>query len=124
MGFEVSMTQEFAAAHWLDNYEGNCKNIHGHTWKVEIIVSGEQLNEAGMLVDFREVRKVLASIVARFDHGLLNNISPFDKLNPTAENIAQYIYCEAKNYFENQKIVLVKVWESSSAWASYREDGL
>ncbi|MEN6349455.1 MAG: 6-carboxytetrahydropterin synthase QueD [Syntrophomonas sp.] len=124
MSFEVSIVQEFAAAHWLNNYNGNCRNIHGHTWKTEIIISGDQLDEVGMLVDFREVKKVLAAIIERFDHCLLNEVRPFDSINPTAENIARYIYQEAQKQFENNKIILVKVWESSSAWASYKEDDL
>ncbi|MDD2619371.1 MAG: 6-carboxytetrahydropterin synthase QueD [Syntrophomonadaceae bacterium] len=121
MGFAVSLVQEFAAAHWLKNYQGNCKNIHGHTWKVEVVISGEQLDEAGMLVDFREIKATLAAVLEKYDHTLLNEVRPFDTINPTAENIACYIYHEIKKAFPKHKIVEVKVWESSIAWASYNE---
>ncbi len=122
MGFAVSLVQEFAAAHWLNNYQGNCKNIHGHTWKVEVVISGKDLDEAGMLVDFRELKIVLASILETFDHTLLNEISPFDSINPTAEHIARYIYQEVAKAYPEQKIKLVKVWESPNTWASYEEE--
>lgn len=122
MGFKVSVTQEFAAAHWLDNYPGQCSRIHGHTWKVELEISGNHLDDIGMLVDFRDMKDILSSILKQFDHTLINELAPFDKVNPTAENLARYIYNEAKAMIKMHQIEQVKVWESPVAWASYGED--
>ncbi|MDD3268903.1 MAG: 6-carboxytetrahydropterin synthase QueD [Syntrophomonadaceae bacterium] len=121
MGFAVSLVQDFAAAHWLNNYQGNCKNIHGHTWKVEVVIAGNQLDDVGMLVDFRDLKKTLVSILEVFDHSLLNEVSPFDTINPTAENIARHIHQEIAKVYPAHKIEFVKVWESPAAWASYNE---
>ncbi|MBC7076594.1 MAG: 6-carboxytetrahydropterin synthase QueD [Syntrophomonadaceae bacterium] len=124
MGFEVSVCQDFSAAHWLDYYEGKCSNIHGHTWTVEVSISGNKLDESGMLVDFRYIKGALNTILDKLDHTLLNEVSPFDTINPTAENIARYIYYEmqGKIKFTECKVKKVKVWESPTTWASYREE--
>lgn len=124
MAYELGIIQEFAAAHKLNDYPGNCSNIHGHTWKVEIIVRGKQLDSTGMLIDFRELKKIAASIIKeKYDHRFLNEVEPFDKINPTAENIAREIYKEMKNLLEDTaEVKKVKVWESSTAYAVYREE--
>ncbi|MBO8158364.1 MAG: 6-carboxytetrahydropterin synthase QueD [Thermosyntropha sp.] len=121
--YELGVIQEFAAAHKLNNYEGNCRNIHGHTWKVEIVVEGEKLDENGMLIDFRELKKIAACLIAeKYDHRFLNEIAPFDKINPTAENIAHQIYIDVKKKLpDGIKLKSVKVWESSNAYALYKE---
>lgn len=124
MVYEVTVIQEFAAAHHLEHYEGNCNNIHGHTWRVEIVLIGSQLDEAGMLVDFRAVKKVLQEIIIRdFDHKYLNEISPFNKINPTAENIARVIYEKAEQMLEDCEVKMVRVWESPTACAAYKGVG-
>jgi 6-pyruvoyltetrahydropterin/6-carboxytetrahydropterin synthase len=114
--------EEFAAAHWLKDYPGNCSQIHGHTWKTEVTLVGDQLDELGMLVDFRDVRRVLRGIVGKFDHCLLNDIEPFDSVNPTAENLARFIYEEVKTSFPQLRVKSVQVWESSTACAGYGEN--
>lgn len=120
--FEVSVTQEFAAAHQLLDYEGQCSNIHGHTWKVEVSVGANCLNASGMVMDFRDLKAALLDILDRYDHCFINEIPPFDHLSPTAENIAQQIYRKLKNTYPDYNFKTVKVWESNRSSATYWED--
>lgn len=120
--FEVSITQEFAAAHKLNDYQGQCRNLHGHTWQVQVCVASSALNSSGMVIDFRDLKAVLGGILVRFDHGYINEIPPFDQLNPTAENIAREIYREMKTLLADCTLKQVKVWESAGSCAAYRED--
>ena len=119
--FEVSVTQEFAAAHKLLNYEGQCSNMHGHTWKVKVWVGSQDLNETGMVIDFKDLKAALLSILDRYDHGCINEIPPFDKINPTAENLAREIYLGMKKSCVDCKLNRVEVWESASSSAAYWE---
>ena len=120
--YEVSVTQEFAAAHQLPDYQGQCSNIHGHTWKVRVSVGAKCLNASGMVMDFRDLKAALLGILDRYDHSFINEIPPFDKLSPTAENIAQEIYRELKTTYPDYNLKKVRVWESASSCATYWED--
>ncbi|SHG99796.1 6-pyruvoyltetrahydropterin/6-carboxytetrahydropterin synthase [Thermosyntropha lipolytica DSM 11003] len=124
MAYELGIIQEFAAAHRLNNYPGDCSNIHGHTWKVEITVKGNKLDPTGMLIDFRELKRIAASIIKeKYDHRFLNEIEPFDRINPTAENIAREIYYDMKKTLTPVvELEKVKVWESPTAYAVYKEE--
>lgn len=121
--FELKVISHFDAAHSLRDYPGDCANLHGHTWTVEVYVEGEQLNEIGLLVDFKEVKKYTQEIVQRLDHQYINNVPEFQEkqLNPTAENLSKYIYEElAKKMAHLQvRITKVSVWESPRACATY-----
>src|SRR5438128_8337816 len=90
--FEVAVEGGFASAHALRNYKGRCENVHGHNWKVRVVIEGERLDGTGMLVDFLDVKSLMAGIIDRIDHQFLNEIPPFDVVNPSAENIAAYFY--------------------------------
>ncbi len=92
--FEVSVEETFAAGHALRNYRGKCENVHGHNYRVQVTFSGEELDSIGLLVDFVEVKKLMRLVVDRLDHQFLNEMAPFDVLNPSAENIAKYFYDE------------------------------
>jgi 6-pyruvoyltetrahydropterin/6-carboxytetrahydropterin synthase len=120
--FEVSVTQDFSAAHKLNNYEGPCSNIHGHTWKVKVSVCSNNLNKSGMVIDFKDLKFALLTIINRYDHGYINEISPFDKINPTAEHIARVIYQELKSMSLDCVLKQVTVWESENSCATYWED--
>ncbi|MDD4802319.1 MAG: 6-carboxytetrahydropterin synthase QueD [Syntrophomonas sp.] len=120
--YEISVALDFAAAHKLNNYYGQCSNLHGHTWRVEVSVASPQLNESSMVMDFRDLKSALLAILNRYDHGYLNEISPFDVINPTAENIAREIYGEIKGVCTGCKLSKVKVWESAGSCASYWEE--
>ena len=122
--FEVTVDQTFAAAHALRNYKGGCENIHGHNFKVQVVLAGERLDDAGLLVDFIDVKNLMGQILARLDHQNLNETPPFDVKNPSAENIAEYICVEMTGGLVNTpvpvRILEVKVWETEIQSATYR----
>ena len=121
--FEVTVEQTFAAGHALRNYKGKCENVHGHNFKVQVVVEGEKLDETGLLVDFLDVKVAMHSIVERLDHVFLNDIPPFDVKNPSAENIAEYFYSEMEKSLTAGlpvRIREVKVWETDIQSATYR----
>ena len=116
--YEIRVTSKFSAAHNLRNYNGKCERLHGHTWKVEVCLEAPKINDEGFLCDFRVVKGSMKEMLDRFDHAYINEISPFDKINPTAENLAYTIYEELKKQFPQLKEV--SVWESEDARAVFR----
>jgi 6-pyruvoyltetrahydropterin/6-carboxytetrahydropterin synthase len=120
--FEVSIDYSFAAGHALRNYKGKCENTHGHNYKVRVTVEGEKLDSTGLLVDFVDLRRAVGKIVDRLDHQFLNELPPFDELNPSAENIAHY-FCQELQPQVNQngaRLHAVTVWETDTSFATYR----
>ncbi len=121
--FEITIEETFAAGHALRNYRGKCENVHGHNYRCQVSVQGEQLDSIGLLVDFVELKRVVHSVLDRLDHQWLNDFPPFDVLNPSAENMAKYIYDEVYSGLEEKngvKIGWVKLWETDTASATYR----
>jgi 6-pyruvoyltetrahydropterin/6-carboxytetrahydropterin synthase len=122
--FEVAVEQGFASAHALRNYKGRCENVHGHNWKVRVVIEGEKLDATGMLVDFLDVKSLLGEILDRIDHQFLNEIPPFDVINPSAENIAEYFYQQLNGKLAEAPVPVrireVKIWETEIQSASYR----
>lgn len=120
--FEVSVEYSFAAGHALRGYKGKCENVHGHNYKVQLIVGGEQLDSAGLLMDFVEVKKAIRELVEKLDHRFLNDVAPFDKLNPSAENIAKYFWDELSPVVQNRGLAVeaVTIWETDTTSATYR----
>ena len=120
--FEVSVEETFAAGHALRNYRGKCENVHGHNYRVQVTVEGEELNSIGLLVDFAELKKLIRAIVGRLDHQFLNDLAPFDAINPSAENMARYFYDEITGGLEipGPRIREVKIWETDITSATYR----
>jgi 6-pyruvoyltetrahydropterin/6-carboxytetrahydropterin synthase len=121
--FEVSVEQTFAAGHALRNYKGKCENVHGHNFKVQVVIEGEKLDEAGLLVDFIDVKAAMRAIIERLDHVFLNDITPFDVKNPSAENIAEYFFTEMTARMKTSVPVHVrevKIWETDIQSATYR----
>jgi len=120
--FEVSVEYTFAAGHALRGYKGKCENVHGHNYKVQLVVGGEQLDSAGLLLDFVEIRKSMKEIVERLDHRFLNDLAPFDQLNPSAENIAKYFFdaLEPQVRQRNLHVAAVTIWETDTTSATYR----
>ncbi len=123
--FEVSVEETFAAGHALRNYHGKCENVHGHNYRVRVVIEGADLDHAGLLVDFVELKKVLRGIIERLDHQFLNDVAPFDKLNPSAENMARYFYQEMSHGLGGGRqnpvrVAEVKIWETDTATATYR----
>jgi len=117
--YQICVSSKFSAAHNLRNYNGKCENLHGHTWKVELCLQGAGTNEDGFLCDFRDVKRSLSEMLDIFDHSYVNDVKPFDKINPTAENLAFYIFTEMKKQFSELKEVVV--WESEDARAVYSD---
>jgi 6-pyruvoyltetrahydropterin/6-carboxytetrahydropterin synthase len=122
--FEVSVEQSFAAGHALRNYKGACENVHGHNFKIQVTIEGQELDQTGMLVDFLDVKQSMREVIARLDHRFLNDVPPFDVKNPSAENIAEYFYEELTSGLVSNPVPVrvreVKVWETDIQSATYR----
>jgi 6-pyruvoyltetrahydropterin/6-carboxytetrahydropterin synthase len=121
--FVLKIVTDFASAHSLRNYPGDCSRLHGHNWGVEVMVFSNKLDETGIAIDFREIKKQTKVVAKRLDHQYLNEIKPFDALNPTAENIAKYFFDEVGLLINNQdvKVKEVTIWETPRASVSYSE---
>lgn len=124
--FEVSVEDSFAAGHALRGYRGKCENPHGHNYKVRITLAGDELDSIGLLYDFKDLKAAMNEVVERFDHQFLNDIDPFRKLNPSAENMARYFYQECStrmNAATNGRVRVkeVKIWETDTTIATYFE---
>ncbi len=117
----LRILSEFAAAHSLRNYDGDCSRLHGHNWKIEVEVSADRLDSLGMVVDFKEVKRVTQEVTGRYDHRYLNEITPFDQINPTAEQIAQTLFEGIANGLNDDRVQVdaVTVWETDRASARY-----
>ena len=121
--FEVSVEQTFAAGHALRNYKGSCEDVHGHNFRVRVTVAGEQLDSTGLLVDFLELKSLIDGVVAYLDHKFINDLPPFDQINPSAENLAKYFYDRVSAGVKNDvpvRISEVCVWETDTSSAVYR----
>ena len=121
--FVLKIVTDFASAHSLRNYPGDCSRLHGHNWGVEVMVFSNKLDETGIAIDFREIKKQTKVVAKRLDHQYLNEIKPFDALNPTAENIAKYFFDEVGLLINNQdaKVKEVTIWETPRASVTYSE---
>ena len=117
--YKVRVEGVFSSAHNLRGYKGKCEALHGHNWKVEVVVSSEKLDKIGMLMDFKLLKEKLNTILEGLDHKYLNKQKPFDKINPTSENIARYIYDSLKLKIPN--LSSVTVWENNTSSAIYEE---
>lgn|SRR6185312_3765622 len=121
--FEVCVENTFAAGHALRNYHGKCENVHGHNYRVRMTMEGEQLDATGLLVDFVEIKRLMSAIIDKLDHQFINDIAPFDVINPSAENIAKYFYDEIYSGLKTEtpvRISEVKIWETDVSAAAYR----
>jgi 6-pyruvoyltetrahydropterin/6-carboxytetrahydropterin synthase len=123
--FELTIAVNFEAAHCIRNYPGKCNRLHGHNWKVEVNICGSKLNELGMLVDFVDLKAAVNGILVKLDHYYLNEVEPFCEINPTAENLAKYIYeklDETPIFQQDVKLRLIRVWESLNSAAAYSKE--
>jgi 6-pyruvoyltetrahydropterin/6-carboxytetrahydropterin synthase len=121
--FEVTIEETFAAGHALRNYRGKCENVHGHNYRCQVTLEGAELDHIGLLVDFVELKRVVHGVLDRMDHQWLNEFPPFDVLNPSAENMARYIFeqvSEGLKTREGVRVGLVRLWETDTANATYR----
>ncbi len=122
--YQISVEQHFDAAHFLRGYQGKCEALHGHRFRVVTKIKASKVNDIGMAYDFTELKQHLSDILARLDHTCLNDLSPFDKINPSSENIASIIYNELKPKLAGAPVSLscVEVWESPQSGVAYSPD--
>jgi len=117
--YEVSVKEHFDAAHYLKGYQGKCERLHGHRFEVMVALRAAELDEIGLAYDFAELRRHLRAILERFDHACLNDVPPFDKINPSSENIAATVYNDIRERLAGVSISCVQVWESPGASVTY-----
>ena len=121
--YQLKIVTDFASAHTLRDYPGACSRMHGHNWKVELEVVASSLDNIGMGIDFKEIKKCTRQVTAELDHRYINEIKPFDEINPTAENIAAYIYNGVSELINSDRIRVesVTLWETERACVKYSE---
>lgn len=119
--YTVSVIRHFSSAHSLREYLGKCEALHGHNWKVEVYVGGRDLDKLGMVIDFKIIKTCLDELLEQYDHVVLNEVPPFDKINPSSENIARVFFekLSAELNDENVKVQSLVVWESENSKATY-----
>ena len=122
--FELDVEREFSSAHHLKGYNGNCSEKHGHNWGVQVFIRAEELDEIGIAVDFKALKRELDAILLELDHKDLNTVPPFDQINPTSENIAKTIYKRLAEKLNDSRVKVhrVRISENKSSGASYFED--
>lgn len=122
--YALKIVTDFAAAHLLRDYPGVCARLHGHNWKVEVEVTAVQLNQVGMGVDFKDLKEATRAEIMALDHRNLNDLPPFDQINPTAENIAAYLYQRVSTRLNSAiaKVTAVTLWETDRACVRYTEE--
>jgi 6-pyruvoyltetrahydropterin/6-carboxytetrahydropterin synthase len=124
--FEVTVEDSFAAGHYLRNYKGKCENPHGHNYKIRLTLAATELDRAGLLLDFKDVREVMKQVIERLDHQMINEVAPFTEINPSAENLAKYFFDESSSRLQSVtrgrvRIKDVTVFETDTTAATYRE---
>ena len=121
--FELMIETHFSSAHQLRGYKGECENLHGHNWKVQVYVLADRLNEIDIAIDFRELKRMTNEVVSSLDHAYLNDIFPFTEKNPSSENIARVLFTRLRALLQSAAVQLKKVtvWESETSCAAYYE---
>ena len=121
--YTLKIVTDFAAAHLLRDYPGKCSRLHGHNWKLEVEVTTSTLDEIGMGVDFKKIKQAAKTVAEQYDHYNLNEIAPFDKINPTAENIAAQFYNKLTGILNTETLFVsaITLWETDNACVRYSE---
>ncbi len=119
--FELTVVSNFSSAHRLKGYSGKCEKLHGHNWKVYVGIESDELNNLGIAMDFREIRKELNKVLDKLDHKNLNELTFFRKVNPSSENIASLIHSKLSSNLDERRVKVkrVSVWETDTACATY-----
>jgi len=121
--FQVTVDETFSSGHALRGYKGKCENVHGHNYKVRVTLEGPQLDSIGLLYDFTYLKRVIREIVGGVDHKFLNDLAPFDAINPSAENLAKYFYDETTRQMnalpDGARVTSVTIWETDTTSATY-----
>lgn len=119
--FELSVRGDIASAHFIEGHEGQCRDLHGHTWKIEATVMSDRLDTLGMVADFSLLKEKFREVLVPIDHACLNDVPFFEGKNPTTENVAQYVYAHFKEAIKPLRIKDVRVWESDTSSVRYCE---
>ena len=121
--FKIKILSNFSAAHFLRGYKGKCESLHGHNWKVEVMVLASKLDELGMVMDFSELKKITKRILEDLDHKQINEIEYFKQYNPSSEEMAKYIFDRIQSEVKGKGVAVyeVRVWETESSCAIYSE---
>ena len=119
--FEIDIEREFSAAHFLRGYNGDCSSLHGHNWVVQAYAQADDLDEIGIALDFRSLKREIDDILSKLDHVCLNEIEAFKNMNPTSENLAKHIFEELSRRLNSDsvKVSKVRVCESPGSGATY-----
>lgn len=122
--YHLTIEEEFAAAHNLLNYHGDCEKLHGHNWKVEVTVGARDLDNAGLGLDFRVLKDETRKLLKELDHKYLNELEAFHNMSPSSENIARYLFERLETALAAWPVEVerVGVWESGRARAEYTRD--
>jgi len=122
--YQISVEQHFDAAHFLRGYQGKCEALHGHRFRVVVKIIASGLDDIGLAYDFVELKRYVADILSRVDHTCLNDVPPFDKINPSSENIASTVYNELQPKLAGAPVSIscVEVWESPQTGVVYTPD--
>ncbi len=124
--YEVTVEETFAAGHYLRNYKGKCEHPHGHNYRVRLTLAGRELDGAGLLLDFKDLKRVMKDVIDYLDHRMINDLEPFTVLNPSAENLAKYFFEQANGRLKADtggrvEVKRVTVWETDTSIATYYE---
>ena len=122
--YEIIVEKHFDAAHFLRGYQGKCESMHGHRYRVVVKIEAEKLNDIDLAYDFTDLKRHLKEILERYDHTCLNDVPPFDEINPSSENIAVTIYNELRDKLSGAPVSIsrIEAWESPQAGVAYRPD--
>lgn len=122
--YEVEVIETFSAAHRLRDYNGKCEHLHGHNYRVHVMARARTLGKGGMVIDFARLKAVLSLVLNKLDHSYINDVPPFDEVEPSAENIAAYLFAELHRELAELGPILhsVSVWESDKSRAAFIRD--
>jgi len=124
--YEVTVEDTFSSGHYLRNYKGKCENPHGHNYKVRVTLAGRELDHAGLLLDFKDLKSVLKHVIDYLDHKMINDLPPFTELNPSAENLAKYFFDQTNTRLQEVTsgrvgVKTVTIFETDTSIATYYE---
>ncbi len=110
----------------MRDYKGPCENLHGHNWKVRVYIGASELNAQGMVIDFKLLKDAMKEVIAPYDHAYLNEVSPFDEINPTAENICRHVFDEVNRRVKDDRVRVTRamVWETEGSCAVVTDPAL
>lgn len=119
--YSISKDFGFAAAHCIPDHPGKCRNLHGHNYRVRVHLRASQLDELGMVIDFTKLKVWMKEVMGRFDHRVLNELPPFDRINPTAEQLSEVVFEGIRERVDDPRVAVhrVEVWENDSSCAVF-----